>query len=518
MKKTVFLLVSVLVTGFLGGCDVVSSTSGSLPSSSIEESTVECHVYESVGLPAMAGDVTYAYQGEDIEVDEENNTVCGTLANTETSLTMDNGTERILVKVKVLNRAYASKHAGAEESEGWFGEVAASPIEGLSSSFAAGIDVSSAKELYDAGQKFYNADGVEESLFRILRDNGVNWARFRLWNDPYNHNFLDSSGDPTPYGGGICDLAGVTWMAREAKRFGLQVYLDLHYSDFWADPSNQVIPKAWASYTTADQFASAISSYTTAVLTTLIAAEAKPDLVSIGNENIAGLLLSYPGADSSTYSNGNPGYIANKTAAPSTVAGKIGSANLVKYLKAGVDAVKAVDPSILTMIHMAKGLSAKDYIKSIYDGFSSIDYDVIGLSGYAYWHFSTMSVLKGAMEYLSSAFPDKKICLAETSYGFTYEEDVRCQNSFSESADTCKPVAGYPVSIQGQASILRDTMAEVAAIPNGFGVFYWEGAWTATAFCGWADKTSLVTWANQGLFSYNGKALGSLSVYSKIRG
>lgn len=516
MKKLIWAALAFLLVPLLGGCESVSSSSSSY--SSLIPNDVECHVYDYVPLPSLDGAITYSYEGQNIEIDEKNHSVCGTLADTATLLLMDNGSKKILVNVKVLNRPYSSKHSASELSEGWFNDVSVSPIEGINPSFASGIDVSSSKELYDAGQKFYNASGVEESLFRILKDSGVNWARLRLWNDPYNHNFLDKDGNPTPYGGGVCDLPDVIWMAREAKRFGLQVYLDFHFSDFWADPSNQVIPKAWSGAATADELAGDVSTYVTSTLEAMKEAEALPNLVSLGNETIAGMFLSLPGADYTTYSNGNPGYIANKTTAPATLAGKIGSANLVKYLKAGVDAVKAVDPTILTMIHMAKGLSAKDYIKSIYDGFSSINYDIIGLSGYSYWHFSTMSVLKSAMEYLSAAFPSKKICLAETSYGFTYEEDVRCQNSFSLSSDTCRPVSGYPVTTQGQASILRDTMAEVVAIPNGFGVFYWEGAWTATAFCGWADKTSLVTWANQGLFSYNGKALGSLKVYSKIRG
>ncbi|OPZ37545.1 MAG: Arabinogalactan endo-1,4-beta-galactosidase precursor [Tenericutes bacterium ADurb.BinA155] len=522
MKKGfLFLLVVPLCSC---GVNLVSSSSeepissSSLPGSSSVPSVVECNVYKDVALPSLSGKITYTYSGKDIEIDETANTVCGTLANTSTALTMSNGTETLNLTVKVVNRAYASKHAATESSEGWFNDVTISPISGLSSSFAEGVDVSSCKQLYDAGQKFYNADGVEESLFRILKDNGVNWARFRLWNDPYNHNIKLSDGSYAPYGGGVCDLDHVTWMAREAKRFGLKVFIDFHYSDFWVDPTNQVMPKAWANFTTVYQLKTAINDYTTSVLRHLISNGAKPDMVSIGNENIAGMLLSKPGTDSTSYTAGNPDYISKKSALDSSLAGKIGTDNLVTYIKAGVDAVKAVDTSILCMIHMAKNLTAYEYIKTIYDNFASVNYDVIGLSGYSYWHFSTMKILKTAMDYLSAAFPGKKICLAETSYGYTYEEDSRCGNSFSATSSSCKPVSGYDVNVQGQATILRDTMAQVASISNGFGVFYWEGAWTATAFCGWGDKQSLCSWSNQGLFSYNGKALGSLQVYSKIRG
>ena len=513
----------LLATLLLSSCGETPVT----PVDPTEDKSVSTYVYRYVDLPSMEGKITYTYEGNDIIVDETNNKVCGTLANTSTLLKMSNGSKTYNVTVKIVNRAYSSKHAATETSEGWFNDVNVERIFPSNSkrdenmaSFAAGMDVSSAKKLYDANQKFYNRDGVEESLFRILKDSGVNWVRLRLWNDPTNHNFVED-GKYVSYGGGSCDLESVTWMAKEAKRFGLKFYLDIHYSDFWADPNSQIIPKAWASFTTSDQMANAIKTYTTDVLIHLKDNNATPDMVSLGNETTSGLLLHLPGADYTSYSNdGNPGYDFNKSAASNAIAGKMGSANFVKYIKAANDAVKTFDSKILTMVHVAKGLTAVDTIKGYYNNLTSVNYDVIGLSAYAYGQWNgRVSVLSSGLEGIASAFPTKKICIAETSYGYTFETDNNVQNNFKASDPDHKiqPVGDYTtINIQTQAQITRDAMNVVANLSNGLGCFYWEGAWTATAFCGWGDKTSKCVQTNQSLFSYNGRALGSLDLYNQI--
>ncbi|MCR5078595.1 MAG: arabinogalactan endo-1,4-beta-galactosidase [Bacilli bacterium] len=495
------------------------SSKESLSSSGeIEEITkLTTTVYGKTALPILSGDLTYTYEGKDIYVDEASHTVSGTLGNTKTLLAISNGIETKKVLVEVRNRDYVSKHVDAETSEGWFDDVDIAPVsnEAAKESFASGMDLSSSKLLIDSGQRFYNASGEEESLYRIVKEAGVSWVRFRLWHDPYNHNFLDKNGDYVPYGGGNCDLNNVTWMCKQAKYFGLKVLLDIHYSDFWTEPNKQVIPKAWANITNSDDMAKAVSSYTTDVLSSLKEAGATPDCVSIGNETTSGILLELPGVDKAEYTGGNPGYIDNRSSASSSVAGKMGSDNYKKYIKAGVDAVKSFDSRILTMVHIAKGFSAYSTIKGYFDAIDGVDYDIIGLSGYSYYHYSNISTLTSALDYLSSAFPSKKIALAETSYGFTYESDSQASNVF-QSSGTAKPVSGYPCSIQGQASIIADTTHAIASIGNGWGCFYWEGAWTPKAFCGWGDKTSTASWANQAFFSYNGKALGSLSLYKKL--
>ncbi|MBP5216891.1 MAG: glycosyl hydrolase 53 family protein, partial [Bacilli bacterium] len=257
--------------------------------SKMEEELLETTVYGETALPKMEGKITYSYEGKDIFVDEEKHAVSGTKANTETLLKISNGTQSKNLRVKVNNRPYETHHAEAEANEGWFEDIRLNPIP-RKENFANGMDISSCKQLIDAGQRYYNEEGVEESLFRILLEHDVSWVRFRLWNDPYNHKNQDS-----PYGGGGGDLASTLWLAKQAKYFGLNVLLDLHYSDFWADPGCQVIPKAWAGLADSDQMAEAISSYTKQTLQAFSAIDALPDMVAIGNEVTGGMLLHLPG-------------------------------------------------------------------------------------------------------------------------------------------------------------------------------------------------------------------------------
>ena len=468
---------------------------------------------------------TYEFDGENIRI--EDNKVIALKGNTITNVKVNSSEGRNTeFKVFVNNWDYVSTHKEAEDSEGWFNSVDIDPISNMSENFANGIDISSAKQLYDNGQKFYNSNGDEQSLFYILKDAGVNWIRLRLWNKPYDEYIENGETKIYQYGGGNCDINNVSWMAHEAKAAGLKILLDFHYSDFWADPSNQIVPKDWVNINTVSGMANAISEYTTESLQTLKDNNATPDMVTIGNETYGGMLMHNPGGVTTTGRNNlAPKYSydhtsrTNGTEAKYDFTGSKSSNTTIRtYIKAGVDAVKNFDSSILTSIHFVKGFSDPNTSIKFFQTFDDLNIDVFGLSGYSYWHYSKPSVLKSGLSTIAEAFPNKSIAIFETSYGFTYETDNWASNTFSASSDTCKPVTGYPCSIQGQASMLRDTTEAVASISNSFGVFYWEGAWTPTKKSGWADYTSKASWANQGFFSYNGKSLGSLEVYNKMKG
>ena len=99
----------------------------------------------------------------------------------------------------------------------------------LSADFAYGADLSSVAEVEENGGVFYNESGVEQDVFKILANDGVNYARFRLWEDP-------KSADGVSYGGGHNDLKTDLALAKRAKLAGMKVCLDFHLSDFWTDP------------------------------------------------------------------------------------------------------------------------------------------------------------------------------------------------------------------------------------------------------------------------------------------
>lgn len=93
-----------------------------------------------------------------------------------------------------------------------------------------GVDWSSATVEEDSGVSYSTASGTGESLEKILSSSGVNTVRQRIWVNPSDGNY---------------DLEYNLALAKRADAAGLGVYLDLHFSDTWADTGNQEIPSGW---------------------------------------------------------------------------------------------------------------------------------------------------------------------------------------------------------------------------------------------------------------------------------
>lgn len=117
-------------------------------------------------------------------------------------------------------------------------EINVSRIDGLSEDFMCGADISSIKSEYESGVKYYDFDGNnlayspeegEKGFFTFLRECGINWVRIRVWNSPYDEN-------GNKYGGGVNDLETAMEIGKLATDAGIRVFIDFHYSDFWADP------------------------------------------------------------------------------------------------------------------------------------------------------------------------------------------------------------------------------------------------------------------------------------------
>ena len=115
-------------------------------------------------------------------------------------------------------------------------------VDGITNDFIMGMDASSVPSLEAGGVKFYNFDNEEEDVFKVLSDNGVNYIRVRVWNDP-----KDAQGKY--YGGGNNDIDRAVEIGKRATKYNMKLLVDFHYSDFWADPSKQRAPKAWQDYT-----------------------------------------------------------------------------------------------------------------------------------------------------------------------------------------------------------------------------------------------------------------------------
>ena len=149
-------------------------------------------------------------------------------------------------------------------------------IDGLTDDFILGMDISSLLAEEASGVKYYDFDGKEADLLKILAGAGVNTVRVRVWNDPFDK-------DGNGYGGGNCTIDTALEIGKRATAYGIGLLLDLHYSDFWADPAKQMAPKAWKDMDVETK-AEAIYQYTKECLEKLKAGGVKVSMVQLGNE------------------------------------------------------------------------------------------------------------------------------------------------------------------------------------------------------------------------------------------
>lgn len=359
--------------------------------------------------------------------------------------------------------------------------------------FIKGMDLSSLLEVEECGGRFYDC-GKEGDALTILKGYGMNLLRLRLWNDPY-------SPDGESYGAGTCDLPRVMTLARRAKRLGIGWLLDLHYSDCWADPGKQRLPKAWVGLNE-DGLEKAVYDYTYSVMTVLRESNLLPEIVAVGNELSAGLLWQfgqYPHFD-----------------------------NIARFVSSGIRAVRTAVPSVPVMIHLDNGGSNALY-RNWFDAYfaaGGADFEYIGLSYYPFWH-GTMDDLRRNMNDIALRY-GKDLIVAETSSGFTLEDYQRYERlprdrrkGMAANAALAETIP-YPMSPEGQAQFIQDLMELIAAVPEGRGkgFIYWEAAWLPVPGSGWATDAGIAymmekgpvgnEWANQALFDYEGNALPAL--------
>jgi beta-galactosidase len=215
-----------------------------------------------------------------------------------------------------------------------------------------GADISFLPQLEDRGLKFSD-NGAEKDAIAILKDHGFNYVRLRIFNDPAR----DSGYSPKK---GFCDLENTKKMAKRVKAAGMKLLLDFHYSDYWADPGKQYKPAAWRNLSF-EELKRAVYDYTKKVIQELKGQGTTPDMVQIGNEINHGMI--WP-----------EGNVSNVD-------------NLAQLINAGIAAVKAVDPSIVIMLHVALGGQNDESVFFIDNMIArGVSFDVIGESYYPKWH------------------------------------------------------------------------------------------------------------------------------------
>lgn len=335
-------------------------------------------------------------------------------------------------------------------------------LNGKKQPFIEGVDVSSYVSLKNSGVKYYDFDGNELDdigYFKFLASCGVNYVRVRVWNDPYD---ADGNG----YGGGDNDLETAKKIGQYATAAGIKLLVDFHYSDFWADPGKQQVPKAWAGFTL-DEKVAAVKAYTSESLKTLLAAGVDVGMVQIGNETTNGIC----GETSSSWE------------------------NMCKIFSAGSEAVRDIDKNILVAIHFTNPERASNYAKfAQYLDTYNVDYDVFASSYYPVWHGSTdnlTSVLKNVADTYG-----KLVMVAETSWAYTLDDGDGHDNTVRKGVNDGE---FYDISVQGQANEISSVIKAVKNTgSSGIGVFYWEPAWIpVNVYDSTADNAADILTANK---------------------
>ncbi len=338
-------------------------------------------------------------------------------------------------------------------------------VEGLPEDFILGMDVSSVLAEEASGVKYYGYDGKEQDIFLTLAQSGLNYIRVRVWNDPF-----DAEGNG--FGGGNCTIDTAVEIGKRATKYGMKLLVDFHYSDFWADPNKQMVPRAWKDLAIADKTEAAYE-YTRDSLKKLKDAKVDVGMVQIGNETNA------------------------------LLAGEKTWFNIQYLMQAGAKATREVFPDALVALHFANPETPDRYLNwaSKLD-YYSVDYDVFASSYYPYWH-GTLDNLAGVLSEISDKY-GKKVMVMETSYAFTVDDTDFSGNTIGEGGE----VKGYPFSVQGQTNCIVDVIDTVAnKTKNGIGVVYWEGAWITVGTESWEKNHEI--WEKYG----SGWASSYASVY-----
>ncbi|GGG22749.1 glycoside hydrolase family 53 protein [Paenibacillus abyssi] len=336
--------------------------------------------------------------------------------------------------------------------------------------FIHGMDMSFLDEIEMSGGT-YEDNGAAEDVLVILKRSGVNAIRLRIWNEP---------------AGGFCNLERTIVIAKRIKALDMHFLLDFHYSDKWADPANQWKPKAWESLSF-EGLCEAVYDYTKHVLSELQKQGALPDMVQIGNEITPGMLWD-----------------------EGKVSGEFDTdeqwERFTTLVKSGIAAAKAVDPSINVMIHIDRGgdLAASH---AFFERFQKhqVEFDTIGLSFYPWWH-GTLEDLRMNLFTLAQVF-DKDINVVETAYPWTLDTTGGRQFIVDKEEQLHD---GYPATVEGQGSYLRDLIGIIKQTPEGRGIgyYWWEPAWIPSKeewSVGHANN-----WANLTLFDFSGRKLESM--------
>ena len=337
-----------------------------------------------------------------------------------------------------------------------------------------GGDVSLLNYIEDNGGAYFYADGRADDCLEILKQNGINLVRLRLYNDPGNKDFSPSNNLPAGYQ----DEDDILDLARRAKEKGMQIQLTFHYSDSWTNGEDQYKPHEWKGLEL-EELKQAVHDYTADFLNQMAAQGTLPEYVAIGNEVQAGLL--YP-----------DGACANEQA-------------MCDLLNAGAKAVREVAPSSRIIIHSASqtGAQAETGLTWFFGVLRdySVDYDIMGISAYPFYTQMYASDFCNMCDRLIGLF-GKDIILMETAYAWNA---TLPDGSVGQIANN-GPYNEF--SKLGQRDFIADLSNQIKQTTSGrvLGYIYWDPIFIDVPGLGYILGAKNVV-SNSTLFDFDGKAL-----------
>ncbi|MEW4923739.1 glycosyl hydrolase 53 family protein [Algibacter sp. 2305UL17-15] len=337
--------------------------------------------------------------------------------------------------------------------------------------FYNGSDLSYVNEMLDCGATYKDFAGNEANPYKIFSDAGNNLVRVRLWNEPSAW---------TAYS----NIEDVEKTISSSKAEGMDVLLDFHYSDTWADPDDQVIPSAWLDVVDdTEALGERLYNYTYETLDNLASKDLLPEIVQVGNEINTNILNREAGSVDIDWDRNT--FLINKG------------------IQAVRDISKKHDARVQIMLHIAQPENALWWFEKANEN-GIVNYDWIGVSYYPKWSDYQVSDVSDAIVTLGSSY-NKKVMIVETAYPFTTENADGANNILEKTV--------YPATQKGQLEFLLDLKREIKE-GNGFGLVYWEPAWVSTG-CGTLFADAGSHWDNATLFDNDGNTTLGMNIFNE---
>ena len=289
---------------------------------------------------------------------------------------------------------------------------------------------------------YYDMNGqVIDDVITWTKQQGWNAARVRLFVNPANAS-AEHKGQ-----GVIQNLDTVKVLGARIKAAGMQFMLDFHYSDSWADPVKQYTPAEWADLDD-EALVNKVYEYTRDCLRALKAAGATPDYIQTGNEISYGMLWGPVGTPTANLKKCYMGDEANWD-------------RFTDLLKAAGRACREECPNAKIILHTER-VAKTSILVNFYNQMRNkqVDYDIIGLSYYPYYH-GNLSTLAVALVNMRNSFQDKDVMIVETGYSYKYKVGDQDFSSI------------WPLTYAGQKQFTVDLMNELKNYPQVKGLMWW---------------------------------------------